>query len=120
MGRLEVTVIEARNLKDHDTIGEGDPYVELWIDEDYKQKTSTVNNSNNPVYNETFTFNLTSGKHKLHMRAFDKDVVGKDEIGKGTLDFGAVVNGGTPIDTWVNLKGLIRSKGEVHVLARLI
>ncbi|KAJ3266010.1 Synaptotagmin-7, partial [Borealophlyctis nickersoniae] len=98
MSRLEVTIVEARNLKDHDTVGEGDPYIELWIDEDYKQKTSTQKNNNNPVYNETFTFNLTSGKHVLHLKAIDKDVADKDKIGEGKLDFGAVVNGGTPID----------------------
>ncbi|CAG8787980.1 16279_t:CDS:1, partial [Cetraspora pellucida] len=46
---------EARNLKDEDVVGKSDPYVELWLDKNYKQKTTTKNNTLNPQYNETFT-----------------------------------------------------------------
>ncbi|CAG8450097.1 11717_t:CDS:2 [Racocetra fulgida] len=39
-----------------DIIGKSDPYIELWLDKNYKQKTTTKNNTVNPTYNETFTF----------------------------------------------------------------
>lgn len=53
-GTLQVTVVEARNLKDEDTIGQNDPYVELYFDDDYKQRTSTQKDTNSPTWNETF------------------------------------------------------------------
>jgi Ca2+-dependent lipid-binding protein len=52
---LEVTIVEGRNLKDEDVIGKNDAYVELYLDKDYKQRTTTIKNSNNPVWNEKFT-----------------------------------------------------------------
>jgi Ca2+-dependent lipid-binding protein len=54
-GTLEVTIGEGRNLKDQDTAGQNDAYVELYLDKDYKQRTKTISNSNNPKWNETFT-----------------------------------------------------------------
>lgn len=54
-GQLSVTIVEARNLKDEDTVGgSNDAYVEVYIDEDYKQRTATISNSNNPQWNESF------------------------------------------------------------------
>ncbi|OBZ91938.1 Synaptotagmin-5 [Choanephora cucurbitarum] len=116
-GVLQVTVIEARNLHDEDLVGQNDAFVELYIDEDYKQKTSVVDNSNNPVWNETFTFNLEEGRdHKLHFNVIDKDLIGSDDIGEGKLDFKEALEG-TPIDTWVDLPAKLglTSHGEVHV-----
>ena len=52
---LQVTVVEARNLKDEDTLGQNDAYVELYLDKDYKQRTTTIKDTNSPTWNETFT-----------------------------------------------------------------
>ncbi|KAJ3050145.1 hypothetical protein HK097_008870 [Rhizophlyctis rosea] len=93
MSRLEVRLLEARNLKDEDTIGQNDAYIELWLDEDYKQRSSVVNNSNNPTWNETFTLQVIGGKHKLHLKAIDQDVGDKDKIGEGSIDVGAALSG---------------------------
>ena len=57
-GTLQVTVVEARNLKDEDTIGKNDPYVELYFDDDYKQRTSTQKDTNAPTWNETLTLSV--------------------------------------------------------------
>jgi Ca2+-dependent lipid-binding protein len=51
---LEVIVVEGRNLKDKDTMGQNDAYVELYMNKDYKQRTSTKKDSNSPAWNETF------------------------------------------------------------------
>ncbi|KAJ3040709.1 GRAM domain-containing protein 2A [Rhizophlyctis rosea] len=122
MSRVEVRLLEAKNLKDQDTLGgQNDAYVELWFDDDYKQRSSVVNNSNNPVWNETFTFQVLGGKHKLTLKALDKDLVGKDDIGSGTIDISRALNGHV-IDEWVKLHGgfHIRSHGEIHVVIRAI
>lgn len=54
-GQLSVTILDAQKLDDEDTIGGGnDAYVEVYLDDDYKQRTATISNSNNPQWNETF------------------------------------------------------------------
>lgn len=52
---LRVTIIEGRQLKDADIVGQNDAFVEVYLDKKYKQRTKTIQNSNNPVWNETFT-----------------------------------------------------------------
>ena len=54
-GILRVTVVEARKLKDKDVVGKDDAYIELYLDKDYKQRTTTIKDSNSPTWNETFT-----------------------------------------------------------------
>lgn len=53
-GRLRVTVVEAAKLADKDKTDFNDPYVEVYIDAKKKQKTSTINNTERPIWNETF------------------------------------------------------------------
>jgi Ca2+-dependent lipid-binding protein len=53
-GHLSVTIVEAKQLRDEDIVGGADDaYVEVYIDDDYKQRTATIQNSNNPQWNET-------------------------------------------------------------------
>jgi Ca2+-dependent lipid-binding protein len=54
-GTIEVTIVEGRDLKDEDIVGQNDAYVEVYLDKKYKQRTTTVKNSNNPTWNEKFT-----------------------------------------------------------------
>jgi len=54
-GTLQVTVVEGRNLKDTDAFGQNDAYIELYLDKDYKQRTSIIKDTNSPAWNETFT-----------------------------------------------------------------
>jgi Ca2+-dependent lipid-binding protein len=53
-GHLRITIIEAAKLADKDKIDFNDPYVEVYIDENKKQKTGTINNVERPVWNKTF------------------------------------------------------------------
>ncbi|KAL0076628.1 C2 domain-containing protein [Phycomyces blakesleeanus] len=117
-GVLTVTVIEARDLHSEDTFGTNDPFIELWLDEEYKQRTSEVQSSNEPTWNETFTFNIEEGSslHKIYFKVLDKDLVGDDTVGKAKLDVSEAISSGTPIDTWVSLPAHLglSSHGEVH------
>ncbi|CAO3646829.1 unnamed protein product [Cunninghamella blakesleeana] len=122
-GVLHVTIVEARKLKEEDLVGKNDPYVEFWIDSKYKQRTKQLNNTNNPVFNQTFTFPLTSGSsdRKITFQVYDKDLVGSDKIGDVTYDFSDVVQGRS-VDEWLKLKGKIglRSHGELHVVLQFV
>jgi Ca2+-dependent lipid-binding protein len=54
MAQLQVTVVEARNLKQKDTFSESDGYVKVYLDDkNQKQKSKTKQNSNNPTWNES-------------------------------------------------------------------
>jgi len=52
---IDVTIIEGRHLKDEDIVGHNDAFVEVYLDKNYKQRTTTIQNSNSPVWNEKFT-----------------------------------------------------------------
>ncbi|CAG8460174.1 9620_t:CDS:2 [Cetraspora pellucida] len=113
-GPLKVTVVEAKNLKDEDVLGKSDPYVELWLDKNYKQKTTTKTNTLNPQYNETFTFHCDGHRH-LHLRVVDKDMMSDDEIGTGQVNLSDIKNGFAEV--WVKLPKMLglMSNGEVFL-----
>lgn len=53
-GYLAVTILEAKALDDEDSFGgSNDAYVEVYVDDDFKQRTATISNSTNPQWNET-------------------------------------------------------------------
>lgn len=55
MAQLQITLVEARNLKQKDTMSENDAYVQIYLDDKkLKQKSKTIQNSNNPVWNQIF------------------------------------------------------------------
>ncbi|WAR09312.1 SYT7-like protein [Mya arenaria] len=62
VGRLTVIVIKAKDLKAKDITGASDPYVKMWLcfgkERMEKKKTSIKMRSLNPVYNESFMFEI--------------------------------------------------------------
>ncbi|KAG1509430.1 hypothetical protein G6F52_011138 [Rhizopus delemar] len=116
-------IVEARKLHGEDIISKNDPYVELWINKKNKQRTSVINNNNNPVWNQTFTFPLEQDgdKHELYLKVKDKDIIGYDNIGEANFDFADTFNG-VAIDTWIDLPAKLglKSHGEVHIYVQFM
>ncbi|CAJ0633093.1 12598_t:CDS:2 [Entrophospora sp. SA101] len=54
-------------------LGKSDPYVKLWIEKEYPQRTKTQVGTLEPVWNETFTFKLKDNDKVLHLKVFDSD-----------------------------------------------
>ena len=77
-------------------------YSELWLDDDYKQRSSEVKNNNNPVWNETFIFNVAKGSSdkKLYLKVYDKDLIGSDKIGDTKVDIKDIISSGRPFNQW--------------------
>ncbi|KAI9323669.1 C2 domain-containing protein [Dichotomocladium elegans] len=117
-GTLVVDLIEAKELHHEDTFGSNDVYAELWLDEDYKQKSEVLKNTSEPVFNQKFTFPIEEGSkhHKLHIKILDKDLAGSDKIGDAKIDFSSAYMNNV-IDEWVKLPAKLglSSHGEVHV-----
>lgn len=116
-GTLEVVVAAGRRLKDEDTVGNNDAYVEVYLDKKYKQRTATVSNSNDPVWNERFSFNVHQGDDTIYFDVFDADVGDKDSIGRCKVKLKNVVDDGK-FDEWVKLPAMfgLSSHGELHIV----
>ncbi|CAF1068343.1 unnamed protein product [Rotaria sp. Silwood1] len=115
-GVLEVIILEARSLKNCAFFGEDDPYVEIYMDKKYKQRTRTIKNTNNPVWNERFKFNIHKDDNTIHFDVYDADLIGRDRIGKGKVSLKHVFDG-DEFDEWVKLSTRLglSSCGEIHV-----
>ena len=116
-GLLEVIIVEGRHLKDRDLIGQNDPFVEIYLDKKYKQRSTTIKNSNNPVWNERFTFNIHKNEDTIHFDVFDADLIGRDSIGNGRVKLKHVFDDGR-FDEWIKLPTRLGlgSHGEIHVV----
>jgi Ca2+-dependent lipid-binding protein len=116
-GTLEVIVAAGRRLKDEDAFGENDAYVEVYLDKKYKQRTKTISDSNDPVWNERFNFNIRHGDDTIHFDVYDADIAGKDSIGSCKVKLKHVFDDGK-FDEWVKLPGLLglSSHGEIHII----
>ncbi|CAF0839417.1 unnamed protein product [Didymodactylos carnosus] len=120
-GQLQVIIVEGRNLKDKDTFGQNDAYIELYLDKDYKQRTSTKQDTNSPVWNETFHFNLLKGQDHLKLKVYDEDIIGKDSIGSAKVNLKDVFATGH-FDQWVKLPAHLGlgSHGEIHIIINYV
>jgi Ca2+-dependent lipid-binding protein len=116
-GTLEVFIAEGRRLKDQDTFGKNDAYVEVYLDKKYKQRTTTISNTNDPVWNQRFTFNIQHGDDAIHFDVYDADVADRDSIGNCKVKLKHVFDDGR-FDEWVKLPAMfgLSSHGELHII----
>ncbi|CAH1765898.1 1489_t:CDS:2, partial [Entrophospora sp. SA101] len=98
---MPFVTVEAKNLDDGDIFG--DPYVELWLDENDKKKTATKKGQVNPKYHEVFNFEVDVDKQKtLTVRVLDKDLIKDDKLGEAKVNLHDAITKGYS-DTWVKL-----------------
>ena len=82
---LTVTLLEAKDLKPMDYDGTSDPYVILQLSKQ-KIQSSYIKNTLDPVWNETYTFDVQSRDEILRLVVMDRDPVGTDDFeGKCTI-----------------------------------
>ncbi|XP_029913881.1 synaptotagmin Va isoform X2 [Myripristis murdjan] len=96
-GKLTVNIMEAKNLKKMDVGGLSDPFVKIVLQHNgkrlKKKKTSVKQNTLNPYFNESFSFEIPFSqiqKVQLLITVYDYDKLGSnDPIGKCWIGFGA-------------------------------
>ncbi|KAG0291087.1 hypothetical protein BGZ98_003145 [Dissophora globulifera] len=121
-GKLYVRLNYATNIRDKNTFGKSDPYIEMWLDKNYKQSSKVVSGTVNPIYNESFLFNVRPGQDKLYLRVRDKDTVSDDTVGEATIPLDNVFNTGSEgpqdykLPKWFGL----RSDGSVNLQLQFI
>ncbi len=100
---LTVHVVEARDLKPLDYDQTSDPYVILMI-EGQKITSNFKKATINPVWNESFTFDIDHGREKLRIEIYDKDTFGSDEFeGMCFVDLQEDLNDQMKHDLWIDL-----------------
>ncbi|KAL9669598.1 hypothetical protein QQ045_007145 [Rhodiola kirilowii] len=101
-GVLSVTIISAEDLPPTDVMGKADPYVVVtWKKTESRNKTRVVNDSLNPVWNQTFDFVVEDALHDmLILEIFDHDTFGKDHMGRCILTLTKVIMEGEYKDSF--------------------
>ncbi|XWS72988.1 hypothetical protein CRYUN_Cryun02cG0087100 [Craigia yunnanensis] len=115
-GVLSVTVISAEDLPAVDLMGKADPYVVLTMKKsEARNKTRVVNDSLNPVWNQTFDFVVEDGLHDmLILEVWDHDTFGKDYMGRCILTLTRVILEGEYKDS-LQLEGAKSGKLNLHL-----
>ncbi|GJJ70105.1 hypothetical protein EMPS_02454 [Entomortierella parvispora] len=93
-GQLYVKLNKATKLTDKDLFGKSDPFIEMWIEKAYKQRSKDTKGLN-PTFNETFCFYVRPGQNKLNIRAVDKDTFINDKIGETSISLSNVISTGS-------------------------
>lgn len=106
--RLTVVVLKARNLPKMDVTGLADPYVKMYLlyngQRIAKKKTHVKKRTLNPVFNESFVFEIPAGADgldnvNLEFLLLDWDRVTKNEV-IGRLELGGTKSTGSALHHW--------------------
>jgi len=82
-GCLTVKVIRCSNLDRQRVVGKMDPYVKISCGGSEKFETKVATDmERDPVWNQSFVFNLEGKESDLHIRVFDKGVMSSDYLGR--------------------------------------
>lgn len=120
-GNLEVTVIEAKDLKKMDTFGRNDPYVVVTV-EGLTRRTSTIDGGGaKPVWGEKgsgekLLFEVAQA-FSVEVAIFDEDADADDHIGTAIVELDNQPETGDWLhDEWYEIAdGKGKTTGEVHV-----
>ncbi|CAJ0907467.1 3833_t:CDS:2 [Entrophospora sp. SA101] len=120
---IEVHIVEAKEVKDTDTIGKGDPYVQFWFDNSTKKYTTEARcGTTTPVWDKRYTIKYENQK-AITLHLIDDDI-GKDEfIGEAIINLGdfELADDKRYIDRWCSVYSKDgKSNGEVHVILELL
>jgi len=124
-GRLTVVVLKARNLPKMDITGMSDPYVKIYLmhkeQRISKKKTHVKKRTLNPVFNESFVFDLPRNENslsaiQLEFALLDWDRVTKNEV-IGRLHLGGPNSEGSALNHWKEIQASPRRQiAEWHKL----
>ncbi|XP_077253770.1 C2 domain-containing protein [Tasmannia lanceolata] len=109
--KLRITVIEGRNLPGKEKSGKCDPYVKLQYGKNL-QKSRTISNVTNPIWNQKFEFDEIGGGEYLKIKCHSADIFGDDNIGSARVNLEGLLEG-LPRDVWVPLEKV--NTGELRL-----
>ena len=114
---LSVKVIEARNLRPVGEEHSADPYVKLAIEGQTKE-TVFQEGTLDPKWNQTFKFEIRSGKDDLEVLVLDRDLYASDDfIGRVMIPL-ETLKDQMKMDTWYDLESTNPAEkwqGEIRI-----
>ncbi|XP_021738935.1 synaptotagmin-5-like isoform X1 [Chenopodium quinoa] len=115
-GVLSVTVVSAENLPVMDLTGKSDPYVTVSLKKaGTKMKTRVLNETLNPVWNQTFDFVVEDALHELLIfEVYDHDTIGKNYMGRCIMTLTRVLLEGDLYDIF-DLDGTTSGRLALHL-----
>jgi len=117
VGRLDLSVVEAKDLLDKDFFTVSDPYCIIKIGTE-EARTARIKDNLNPVWNENFQLYFIhpiGEPFKVEFTLMDKDAIVDDLLGKASFDI-TKLDGENLYDAWLELD----TKGKLRVKMRLI
>ncbi|KAL2548675.1 Synaptotagmin-4 [Forsythia ovata] len=120
-GVLSVTVISAEDLPSADLLGKSDPFVELTMKKsEQKNTTRVLNDTSNPVWNQTFDLVIEDGLHELLiLEVWDHDTFGKDKLGRCIMTLTRVILEGEFTDSFP-LDGTESGRLNLHLKFKIM
>ncbi|KEG10074.1 c2 domain protein [Trypanosoma grayi] len=116
MGKLQVCICAARNLHDNQVISLPDPYCRLHMGST-KYKTKVIDNTLNPVWNETFRFQVADeNSAQICVELWNKNIISDDVMGSYNISV-ANLTKGVVQDAWYLLS---HSKTNAELRLRLL
>ncbi|KAI9113972.1 hypothetical protein K1719_015223 [Acacia pycnantha] len=108
--KLNITVVEGKNLAAKDKSGQFEPYIKLQYGKNV-QRTRT-SHSSNPVWNHKFEFDEIGGGEHLRLKCFSDEFFGGENVGSAIVSLEGLVEGKVR-DVWVPLERV--SSGETRL-----
>lgn len=115
---LTVTVIEARYIKLNDYNSQADLYVILECG-NHSAQTKHIEGQQNPVWDETFHFDINNGKEEIKVSVLDRNMMKQDTL-VGTLYIPIeTLSDQVKVEDWFNLENPHGGYGESSGRIRL-
>lgn len=108
--KINITVVEGKDLIAKEKSGKCDPYVKLQYGKAL-QKTKSMH-ALNPIWNQKFEFDEIGGDEYLKIKCYNEDTFGDDHIGCARVNLEGLVEGST-WDVWVPLEKV--NSGELRL-----
>src|SRR3989338_6463188 len=113
MGRIDVRIVEARNLPNTETIGQPDPFVNVSL-ENTQHKTSVASSTLNPKWDEVFKFVVADpDSAQLELKLWNKNLVSDTFMGQYRMSIAGLTKGVVK-DVWCLLQQC-KSNAEIHI-----
>ncbi|CAG8457726.1 10714_t:CDS:2 [Paraglomus brasilianum] len=110
--KFQVTVVEGRNLKGSDIIGNADPYVCLSLDRQNKQRTRTLQGAGqNAYWNQSIELHANPGQNQLYVEVYNENVGLDQFIGDAVLTLPQIPHH----DQWIHIQQSGIPAGEIHL-----
>ncbi|KAI9473518.1 MAG: C2 domain-containing protein [Benjaminiella poitrasii] len=116
---IQVSLIEARNLKAMDRGGTSDPYCRVRVGNKALYKTHHIKKTLSPDWNESFTTQVASST-VLNFKVKDHNKLNDVDIGEHQFQVGQYLKAGqqTGFDGWLTLSP--EGTGEIHVKLAIV